>query len=49
MTGEKLFETVAQLAADSAALTRMGAAARALAHPGAARRAAEILEEVSRA
>jgi len=49
MTGEKLFTTVAQLAADPASLARMGAAARALAHPGAARRAAEILEEVARA
>jgi UDP-N-acetylglucosamine--N-acetylmuramyl-(pentapeptide) pyrophosphoryl-undecaprenol N-acetylglucosamine transferase len=48
MTGEKLFETVAQLAADPAGLARMGAAARGLAHPGAARRAAEVLEEVAR-
>ena len=49
MTGEKLFDMVARLAADPAALARMAAAARALAHPGAARRAAEILEEVARA
>ena len=49
MTGEKLFETVARLAADPAGLARMGTAARSLAHPGAARRAAEILEEVARA
>ena len=49
MTGERLFEAVAQLAADPAGLARMGAAARGLAHPGAARRAAEVLEEVARA
>jgi len=49
MTGEKLFETVAALAADPAGLERMGAAARGLAHPGAARRAADVLEEVARA
>jgi UDP-N-acetylglucosamine--N-acetylmuramyl-(pentapeptide) pyrophosphoryl-undecaprenol N-acetylglucosamine transferase len=49
MTGEKLFETVARLAADPAELARMGAAARGLAHPGAARHAAEVLEEVARA
>jgi UDP-N-acetylglucosamine--N-acetylmuramyl-(pentapeptide) pyrophosphoryl-undecaprenol N-acetylglucosamine transferase len=49
MTGEKLFETVARLAADPVGLARMGAAARGFAHPGAARRAAELLEEVARA
>jgi UDP-N-acetylglucosamine--N-acetylmuramyl-(pentapeptide) pyrophosphoryl-undecaprenol N-acetylglucosamine transferase len=49
MTGGKLFETVAGLAADPATLARMGAAARGLAHPGAARRAAEVLEEVANA
>jgi UDP-N-acetylglucosamine--N-acetylmuramyl-(pentapeptide) pyrophosphoryl-undecaprenol N-acetylglucosamine transferase len=49
MTGEKLFATVARLAADPAGLERMGAAARSLAHPGAARRAAEVLEEVAHA
>jgi UDP-N-acetylglucosamine--N-acetylmuramyl-(pentapeptide) pyrophosphoryl-undecaprenol N-acetylglucosamine transferase len=49
MTGEKLFETVACLAADASGLAGMGAAARGLAHPGAARRAAEVLEEVARA
>jgi UDP-N-acetylglucosamine--N-acetylmuramyl-(pentapeptide) pyrophosphoryl-undecaprenol N-acetylglucosamine transferase len=48
MTGQKLFDTVAGLAADPAELARMGAAARRLAHPGAARRAAEVLEEVAR-
>jgi UDP-N-acetylglucosamine--N-acetylmuramyl-(pentapeptide) pyrophosphoryl-undecaprenol N-acetylglucosamine transferase len=49
MTGEKLFRTVSKLAAAPAELARMGAAARGLAHPGAARRAAEVLEEVARA
>jgi UDP-N-acetylglucosamine--N-acetylmuramyl-(pentapeptide) pyrophosphoryl-undecaprenol N-acetylglucosamine transferase len=49
MTGAKLFETIARLAADPAGLARMGAAARGLAHPGAARRAADVLEEVARA
>ncbi|HUE22172.1 MAG TPA: undecaprenyldiphospho-muramoylpentapeptide beta-N-acetylglucosaminyltransferase [Bryobacteraceae bacterium] len=49
MTGAKLFETVARLAADDVGLARMGAAARSLAHPGAARRAADVLEEVARA
>jgi len=49
MSGEKLFETVAKLAADAAGLARMGAAARGLAHSGAARRAADVLEEVGRA
>jgi UDP-N-acetylglucosamine--N-acetylmuramyl-(pentapeptide) pyrophosphoryl-undecaprenol N-acetylglucosamine transferase len=47
MTGQKLIETVARLAADPAGLARMGAAARSLAHPGAARRAADVLEEVA--
>jgi len=49
MTGQHLFEIVAELAANPAELARMGEAARMLAHRGAARRAAEILEEVSRA
>ena len=49
MTGQKLFETVARLAADPVGLARMGAAARGLAHPGAARRAADVLEEVAHA
>jgi UDP-N-acetylglucosamine--N-acetylmuramyl-(pentapeptide) pyrophosphoryl-undecaprenol N-acetylglucosamine transferase len=47
MTGENLFQAVAQLAADRPALDRMSAAARGLAHPGAARRAADVLEEVA--
>jgi UDP-N-acetylglucosamine--N-acetylmuramyl-(pentapeptide) pyrophosphoryl-undecaprenol N-acetylglucosamine transferase len=49
MNGEKLFQTVTKLAADSPELSRMGAAARKLAHPGAAGRAAAVLEEVARA
>ena len=47
MTGEKLFSTVSELAAAPGALARMAEAARSLAKPGAARRAAEILEEVA--
>ena len=47
-TGAKLYESVRALAADRDALDRMGEAARKLAHPGAARRAAEILEEAAR-
>ncbi|MEO8595068.1 MAG: undecaprenyldiphospho-muramoylpentapeptide beta-N-acetylglucosaminyltransferase [Candidatus Solibacter sp.] len=46
MTGEKLFETVSQIKAN---LAPMGEAARRFAKPGAARRAADILEEVARA
>jgi UDP-N-acetylglucosamine--N-acetylmuramyl-(pentapeptide) pyrophosphoryl-undecaprenol N-acetylglucosamine transferase len=45
-TGEKLFRTVTELAEDDR-LERMGEAARRLGHPGAAQRAAEILEEIS--
>jgi UDP-N-acetylglucosamine--N-acetylmuramyl-(pentapeptide) pyrophosphoryl-undecaprenol N-acetylglucosamine transferase len=45
MTGEKLFETVSRVIAD---LARMGEAARQFAKPGAARRAADVLEEVAR-
>ena len=47
MNGEKLVAVVAELAGSSGALERMGEAARRLAKPGAARRAAEILEEVA--
>ncbi|MCX6628654.1 MAG: undecaprenyldiphospho-muramoylpentapeptide beta-N-acetylglucosaminyltransferase [Candidatus Solibacter sp.] len=46
MTGERLFETVNRIIADLAA---MGEAARQFAKPGAARRAADVLEEVARA
>jgi UDP-N-acetylglucosamine--N-acetylmuramyl-(pentapeptide) pyrophosphoryl-undecaprenol N-acetylglucosamine transferase len=48
MNGEKLFAVVAELAGSPGALERMGEAARRFAKPGAARRAAEILEEVAR-
>lgn len=44
LTGQRLVEEVLALANDPVALPRMAAAARALARPGAARRAAEILE-----
>ncbi len=48
MTGRKLFEMVTSFAADDAGLRRMGDAARSLAMPGAARRAADVLEEAAR-
>jgi UDP-N-acetylglucosamine--N-acetylmuramyl-(pentapeptide) pyrophosphoryl-undecaprenol N-acetylglucosamine transferase len=47
MNGEKLVAVVAELAGSSGVLERMGEAARQFARPGAARRAAEILEEVA--
>ena len=47
MTGGKLAALVAELAGSSGVLERMGEAARGFAKPGAARRAAEILEEVA--
>lgn len=46
MTGEKLFETVSRIIAE---LGPMGEAARQFAKPGAAGRAADVLEEVARA
>jgi len=48
LTAEKLLEVVAELAGAQGVLERMGEAARHFARPGAARRAAEILEEVAR-
>jgi UDP-N-acetylglucosamine--N-acetylmuramyl-(pentapeptide) pyrophosphoryl-undecaprenol N-acetylglucosamine transferase len=42
-TGARMFEFVRELCGDRAELANMGAAARTLAHAGAARRAAEIL------
>jgi UDP-N-acetylglucosamine--N-acetylmuramyl-(pentapeptide) pyrophosphoryl-undecaprenol N-acetylglucosamine transferase len=48
MNGQALYSSVMELARDPRALQTMGSAARSLAHPGAARRAAEILEEVAR-
>jgi UDP-N-acetylglucosamine--N-acetylmuramyl-(pentapeptide) pyrophosphoryl-undecaprenol N-acetylglucosamine transferase len=47
MNGERLYEEVKALASDAAALKSMGEKARSFAHPGAARRAADIMEEVS--
>ena len=46
LTGEMLFQAVTQMVAD---LGPMGQAARQFAKPGAARRAADVLEEVARA
>ena len=48
MTGEKLFATVAEMAGASGELERMGEAARRFAKPGAAQRAADVLEEVAK-
>ena len=47
MNGARLVEEVTRLAAEPGALERMGQAARAFARPGAARRAAEILESLA--
>ena len=47
LTGAKLFELVTALARDRESLEGMGTTARRLARPGAAARAAEILEEVA--
>jgi UDP-N-acetylglucosamine--N-acetylmuramyl-(pentapeptide) pyrophosphoryl-undecaprenol N-acetylglucosamine transferase len=48
MTGERLVAVVTELAAASGRLDSMAKAAREFARPGAARRAADILEEVAR-
>ena len=48
LDGRSLYEAVAQLASRPAELERMSRAARALARPGAARRAAEALLEAAR-
>lgn len=47
LTGQRLFEEVTALAADEPRLRAMSEAARAFAKPAAARRAAEIVEEVA--
>ena len=47
MTGERLFSLVSELTRAPETLARMGEAARKFAKPGAARRAAEILEEAA--
>ena len=46
MTGERLFAAVVELAGASGELARMGEAARRFAKPGAAQRAADVLEQV---
>lgn len=46
MNGERLFTAVRELASEAGALERMGAAARTLAKPGAAARAADIMEKI---
>jgi UDP-N-acetylglucosamine--N-acetylmuramyl-(pentapeptide) pyrophosphoryl-undecaprenol N-acetylglucosamine transferase len=46
-TGEKLYEMVMELWKSAERLDEMGRKARALAHEGAAQRAAEILEEIN--
>ena len=45
-TGERMFTVVTELAGDRAGLAKMAAAARKLAKPGAARRAADVLQEI---
>jgi len=47
MTGERLVREVRELSSARPVLEQMSANARALAHPGAAERAAEVLEKVS--
>ncbi|HEX5430512.1 MAG TPA: undecaprenyldiphospho-muramoylpentapeptide beta-N-acetylglucosaminyltransferase [Bryobacteraceae bacterium] len=47
LTGSRLAEEIMQLAGAPGRLEEMGKAARAFAHPGAARRAADILESFS--
>ena len=47
LTGRRLFEEVAALGRNRDELARMGERARKLARPGAAERAAEVLEEVA--
>ena len=48
MNGHKLYQEISRLAAEPAELARMAGQARTFAHPDAAKRAADILEEVSR-
>jgi len=48
MNGEKLFALAEELGRDPETLARMGAAARQFARPGAAARAAEVLEKAAR-
>lgn len=46
LTGERLVEAVTKLASDPGALEKMSGAARSFARPGAAQRAAEVLESL---
>lgn len=46
LTGERLFREITALAGEADLLDRMGQAARNLAHPGAAERAADLMEEL---
>jgi UDP-N-acetylglucosamine--N-acetylmuramyl-(pentapeptide) pyrophosphoryl-undecaprenol N-acetylglucosamine transferase len=46
--GQRFFDTVRELYENRGQMNAMGESARKLAHPGAARRAAEILVEVAR-
>jgi UDP-N-acetylglucosamine--N-acetylmuramyl-(pentapeptide) pyrophosphoryl-undecaprenol N-acetylglucosamine transferase len=48
MNGAKLFAAVQDLTARSGLLAKMGDSARHFARPGAAKRAADVLEEVAR-
>jgi UDP-N-acetylglucosamine--N-acetylmuramyl-(pentapeptide) pyrophosphoryl-undecaprenol N-acetylglucosamine transferase len=48
LTAQRLYEEVSALAAGEGLLEKMGQAARSLARPGAARRAADLLEELAR-
>ena len=47
MNGQRLFDEVLELVKDRRQLARMGQAARGLAHPAAAERAATVLEEAA--
>jgi len=47
MTGRRLFDEIVALAADRDRLEQMGRAARTFARPGAAQRAAELLEQLA--
>jgi len=47
MTGERLVQEIERLAGSPDQLENMGTAARQLAHPGAARRAAEVLDALA--
>jgi UDP-N-acetylglucosamine--N-acetylmuramyl-(pentapeptide) pyrophosphoryl-undecaprenol N-acetylglucosamine transferase len=47
MNGARLVDEVTRLTSDTGLLEKMGAAAKAFAKPGAAKRAADVLEEFS--